>query len=76
MPVELHETPAEMATRLLTAKRIAYACDLTTNAVWKWATSGHGRIPSRHLPTVLALATEMGVSLSAGDLIGMKAAAA
>lgn len=65
------ETPAGRAMRLLSAKRIAYACDLTTNAVWKWETSGGGRIPSRHLPTVLSLASEMKVELSASDLIGV-----
>lgn len=69
------ETPAELATRLLGAKAIAHACDLTTNAVWKWASSGGGRIPSRHLPTVLALAAEKGVSLTANQLIGLPEAA-
>jgi hypothetical protein len=67
-----HETPAARAMRLLTAKRIAYACDLTTNAVWKWETSGGGRIPSRHLPTVLGLAEEMGIELPAEALIGAR----
>ncbi|WP_234989519.1 hypothetical protein [Brevundimonas sp. SH203] len=61
--------------RLLSAKRIAYACDLTTNAVWKWETSGGGRIPSRHLATVLDLARQMGVDLPATDLIEARGAA-
>ncbi|MBU1522093.1 MAG: hypothetical protein KJ728_11810 [Alphaproteobacteria bacterium] len=70
-----HETPAGRAMRLLTAKRIAHACDLTTNAVWKWETSGGGRIPSRHLPTVLDLARQMDVDLPAVDLIEARASA-
>lgn len=69
------ETPAARAMRLLSAKRIAHACDLTTNAVWKWETTGGGRIPSRHQPAVLALAEELGAPLSAEDVIGLKAAA-
>ncbi|GAW42444.1 hypothetical protein SH203_02860 [Brevundimonas sp. SH203] len=69
------ETPAGRAMRLLSAKRIAYACDLTTNAVWKWETSGGGRIPSRHLATVLDLARQMGVDLPATDLIEARGAA-
>jgi hypothetical protein len=70
-----NETPAGRAMRLLSAKRIAYACDLTTNAVWKWETSGGGRIPSRHLMTVLKLAAEMNVTLTADELLGVGAAA-
>ena len=73
--VTMTETPAALAMRLLTAKQIAYACNLTTNAVWKWDTSGGGRIPSRHLATVLDLAKRLGVELTADDLIGVKAAA-
>lgn len=72
---EVPETPAALAMRVLGAKEIAHACDLTTNAVWKWETSGGGRIPSRHLPTVLALATRKGVSLTANQLIGLSEAA-
>lgn len=69
------ETPAALAMRLLSAKRIAHACNLTTNAVWKWDKTGSGRIPSRHQPAVLALAAELGVPFSADDIIGQKAAA-
>lgn len=69
------ETPAALAMRLLSAKRIAHACNLTTNAVWKWDSVGGGRIPSRHLPRVLELAREMDVELSAEDLIGLRSAA-
>lgn len=70
--MELHEseTPAAKAERLLGAKRIAAACDLTTNAVWKWRTVGEGRIPSRHVAKVLELARAQNVPLSAEDLIG------
>ena len=67
------ETPAGRAMRLLGAKRIAHACDLTTNAVWKWDKTGGGRVPSRHQPAVLGLARELGVQLSAEDLIGVPA---
>lgn len=67
------ETPAAKAVRLLGAKRIAPACDLTTNAVYKWANFGDGRIPAKHQGQVLALARQMGVSLTAEDLIGAAA---
>ncbi len=66
------ESPAAKAIRLLGAKRIAAACDLTTDAVWKWPKKG-GHIPARHQPTVLALALEKGVALGAADLIGTPA---
>lgn len=69
------ETPAALAMRVLGAKAIAHACNLTTNAVWKWETSGGGRIPSRHLPTVIGLAAQLGVSLTANQLIGLPEAA-
>lgn len=75
MELAQKETPAALAMRLLSAKRIAHACDLTTNAVWKWDTVGGGRIPSRHLPKVLELARELGVEVSAEDLIGLPSAA-
>ncbi len=64
------ETPAAKAVRLLGAKRIAAKCDLTTNAVWRWASDGQGRIPAKHQLQVLALADEMGVSLTAAELVG------
>lgn len=70
-----NETPAALAMRLLSAKRIAHVCNLTTNAVWKWETVGGGSIPTRHLAPILTLAAEMGIELSAGELIGMRAAA-
>lgn len=75
MPSVTVETPAAKAMRLLSAKRIAHACDLTTNAVWKWESVGGGRIPSRHMPAVLGLARELDVELTADELIGMKDAA-
>ncbi|ODT88130.1 hypothetical protein [Phenylobacterium sp. SCN 70-31] len=65
------ETPAAKAIRLLGAKRIAATCDLTTDAVWKWANQGAGRVPSKHQPAVLRLAQDKGVPLSAADLIGV-----
>lgn len=58
-----------MAERLLGAKAIAFKCDLTTNAVWKWRTSGKGRIPSKHLPAILELARERNVDMPAAALI-------
>lgn len=70
-----NETPAALAMRLLSAKRIAHACNLTTNAVWKWESVGGGSIPTRHLAPILRLAEEMEVDLSADQLIGLKAAA-
>lgn len=69
------ETPADKAVRLLGVKRIAYACNLTTNAVWKWQTVGRGRIPSRHQPAVLQLARDLGAPFTADDVIGARAAA-
>lgn len=69
------ETPAAKVVRILGAKRIAAACDLSTNAVWKWATSGGGTIPSRHQGTVLALARELEKPLTAADLIRVDEAA-
>lgn len=70
------ETPAEKVTRLLTAKRIAHACDLTTNAVWKWKSQGGGMIPAQHQAAVLALAAELGVPLAAEEVIGSRRQAA
>lgn len=65
----MDETPAAKVIRLLGAKRIAAACDLTTDAVWKWPKIGGGRIPARHQNTVLKLAVTQGVPLSASDVI-------
>ena len=65
------ETPAAKAVRLLGAKRIAARCDLTTDAVWKWAKRQAGLIPAEHQAPVLALAAEMGIALSAADIIGI-----
>ena len=64
------EKPAEKATRLLGAKCIAAACDLTTDAVWKWKTQGRGLIPARYQQTVLDLARSRGIALTADELIG------
>lgn len=68
------ETPAARAIRMLGAKRIAAACDLTTNAVWKWETVGAGYIPARHQRAVLNLALALGAALSADEVIGAAAA--
>lgn len=65
------ETPAAKVVRVLGAKQIAAKCDLTTDAVWKWATQGEGRIPSKHQPAILELARERSVDLTAADLIGV-----
>lgn len=65
----MDETPAAKVIRLLGAKRIAAACDLTTDAVWKWPKIGGGRIPARHQGTVLQLADNMGVPMTARDVI-------
>ena len=64
------ETPAEKVVRLLGVKRIAAACDLTANAVWKWKNAKGGTIPSKHQPAILRLAKERGVELTAEDVIG------
>lgn len=66
-----NETPAARAMRLLGAKRIAAALDLTTNAVWKWETTGGGRIPSKHQSAILELAKAKGVELAAADVVGV-----
>jgi hypothetical protein len=68
---EARETPAHRAIRLLGAKRIAGACDLTTNAVWKWETTGRGLIPARHQATVLDLAGRLGAPFTASEIIGV-----
>lgn len=65
------ESPAAKAIRLLGAKRIAAACDLTTDAVWKWPKLGGGRIPARHQHTVMALAARRGVQFTAADVVGV-----
>lgn len=67
---KIGETPAERAERLLGAKRIAAACNLTTNAIWKWRTVGDGLIPAKHQATVLRLARELGIELTAEQVIG------
>lgn len=66
------ETPAAKVIRLLGAKRLAYACDLTTSAVQKW-NAGAGHIPAQHQGAVFRLAKVMGVELSAADIIGVAA---
>lgn len=66
------ESPAAKAIRLLGAKRIAAACDLSTDAVWKWPKNG-GLIPSQHQLTVLNLAVQMGQALTAAEIIGVAA---
>ena len=67
------EAPARKAIRLLGVKNIAYACDLTTDAVHKWANRGGGLIPAEHQAAVLDLAQREGVKLQAADLIGRAA---
>lgn len=64
------ESPAAKAIRLLGAKSIAHACDLTTDAVWKWPKMGTGLVPSKHQSSVLELARKKEVALDAADLIG------
>lgn len=73
--MQLHsmETPAALAIRLIGAKRISARCDLTTNAVWKWETAGAGFIPARHQRTIFFLARELGLEISAEQLIGAAA---
>jgi hypothetical protein len=70
------ETPAVKAIRLLKAKRIAAACDLTTAAVWKWPKGGGGLIPARYQRTVLKLADQLGVPLTPAEIIGVEEVAA
>ncbi len=67
------ESPAAKAIRLLGAKRIAAACDLTTDAVWKWPKTGGGYIPARYQLTVLDLARVRDVAFSAEDIVGVAA---
>lgn len=63
------ETPAARAVRVLGAKKIAAACDLTTNAVWKWERF----IPSCHMPAIWRLAKAEGKAdqLTAEQMIGV-----
>lgn len=65
-----NEGPARKAIRLLGVKAIAQECDLTTDAVAKWANRGGGLIPARHQHAVLELAGRAGGGLSADDMIG------
>jgi hypothetical protein len=64
------ERPARKVIRLLGVKNVAHACDLTTDAVYKWANRGAGLVPAEHQAGVMALARQMGVPLLADDLIG------
>ncbi|WP_409514570.1 carph-isopro domain-containing protein [Brevundimonas sp.] len=68
-----NESPAQKAIRLLGVKAIAWECDLTTDAVYKWPKLREGRIPSKHQPAVLALASRRGVPLTPAELIGVAA---
>lgn len=68
-----NEGPAAKAIRLLGAKRIAAACDLTTDAVWKWPKLRTGLIPARHQATILQLAKDRGEELTAADIMGVPA---
>jgi hypothetical protein len=67
-----HETPAAKVVRLLGVKEIAFACGLTTDAVHKWKANG-GYIPAQHQVRVFELAERKGVTLTAGDIIGVAA---
>ena len=67
------ETPAARAIRLLDVKRIAHACNLTTDAVYKWSYRQGGRIPSRYQSLVLQLARDLNVDLTAEQVVGMAA---
>jgi hypothetical protein len=67
------ESPADAAIRLLGAKRIAHACDVTTDAVRKWTKRGSGLIPARYQGAVFGLARELGVELSPSTLMGLAA---
>jgi hypothetical protein len=64
------EAPAVRAIALLGAKRIAHACDLTTDAVYKWPKLRGGHIPAKHQSAVLLLARERGVPFTAEDVVG------
>lgn len=68
---ELEKSPAARAIGLLGAKRIAHACDLTTDAVYKWPKLRGGHIPSKHQGAVLELARDKGVEFTASDIIGV-----
>lgn len=63
------ESVAAKVIRLLGPKRIAAKCDLTTNAVYKWPTREGGLIPARYQRPVLDLASEMGIPLTADDVV-------
>lgn len=65
--------PAVRAIELLGAKRIAHACDLTTDAVYKWPKLRGGHIPAKHQSAVLKLAKAQGVAFSAADIVGVAA---
>lgn len=66
------EKPAGKAIRLLGVKRIAFACDVTTDAVHKWG-ARNGLIPAPYQAAVFRLAKQQGVDLSAEDIIGCAA---
>ncbi len=67
------ETPAGRAIRLLGAKYIGFACDLSTGAVYKWPKRGGGLIPSAYQAKVLELARQRGIDLTAEQVMGLAA---
>ncbi|WP_018061907.1 hypothetical protein [Caulobacter sp. UNC279MFTsu5.1] len=71
--VELDETPAVRAVRLLGLIDIAHACRLTTDAVRKWQKSKGGLIPAQHQAGVLQLALDKGVQFDASDVVAFPA---
>lgn len=62
------ETPVSLVIRLLGIKRLAVACDLTTSAIDKWG----DLVPAKHQASVLNLAAERDVPLTAGQLMGVE----
>ena len=59
------EKPPALVIRLLGVKRLGAACDLTSNAIHKWGDV----VPSKHQPAVLALARDLGIDLTADEII-------
>lgn len=62
-------SPAAHVIGLLGVRPLAKALGLDPAAVIRWRERSSGRIPSRHLSGILALARKRGVALTAEELI-------
>lgn len=68
MPRRTRSTPAERVISLFGVRPLAAVLDIDPGAVIKWR-ERTGRVPSRHMGAILALARKRGVALTADELI-------